>query len=589
MEIVTTYRKKQFYLLVAVFTICALVIFVSEYLNEKKALKDSLNAELDSYSEIVERLIQNTDTKPVYSDVQFNSILNIFAGKDIRVTIIDNSGIVLYDNRVEDISKMENHSERPEIKMAAIDHFGYDIRTSSTKKVKYYYYAKKFKGYFIRISVEYTLDTAKLVEPRKFPIFLTLLIFFTSTLVIVFVRDKFGKSVLLLKTFTNKVSENQEIDTTIHFPKNELGNIGQDIVEIYDKLNKTKADLISEKEKIIRHLNLLEEGIAIFSKDKTLIANNSNFVQYISLLSDKPVLSPENFFEVEAFSPLFKFIDSNIQNPSQAELKQKVYEININSDSRIYSAKSIVFQDESIEIIISDITRPARRKLIKQQLTENIAHELKTPVSSIKGFLETIIDLQPGKEKLYYFIKKAYSQTCRLADLINDISLLTKIEEAGNLYKIEKVHLSSLLRNVIDDVDLQLKENNIELIVKIPDAIECDGNPILLYSVFRNLFDNCIMYAGKDLTIKVEQYMEDEDFIYFSFSDNGIGVPEQDLSRLFERFYRVEKGRDHKKGGTGLGLAIVKNSILFHQGEISVKNRKEGGLEFLFSFKKILS
>jgi len=221
-------------------------------------------------------------------------------------------------------------------------------------------------------------------------------------------------------------------------------------------------------------------------------------------------------------------------------------------------------------------------------LTDNIAHELKTPVSSIKGFLETIIDLQPEKEKLYYFIRKAYSQTCRLTNLIDDISQLTKIEEAGNLYQIEQININQIVNNVIDDVDLQLKEKKIDLTCNIPQELELEGNPILMYSIFRNLFDNALNYAGKNLTIKVEKYMEDAEFYYLSFSDTGIGVPEQDLSRLFERFYRVDKGRDHKKGGTGLGLAIVKNAVQFHKGEISVKNRKEGGLEFLFSLKKSL-
>ena len=112
------------------------------------------------------------------------------------------------------------------------------------------------------------------------------------------------------------------------------------------------------------------------------------------------------------------------------------------------------------------------------------------------------------------------------------------------------------------------------------------GNQALLYSVFRNLFDNVIMHGGPNLSIRVENYMEDKEFHYFSFSDTGAGVPEEDLPRLFERFYRVDKGRDRKAGGTGLGLAIVKNAIMFHKGDISVKNRVGGGLEFLFTLSK---
>jgi two-component system OmpR family sensor kinase/two-component system phosphate regulon sensor histidine kinase PhoR len=113
-----------------------------------------------------------------------------------------------------------------------------------------------------------------------------------------------------------------------------------------------------------------------------------------------------------------------------------------------------------------------------------------------------------------------------------------------------------------------------------------NGNPVLLYSIFRNLYDNVIRHAGGNLTVKIDNYLEDNEFFYFSFSDSGCGVPEEDLARLFERFYRVDKGRDRKKGGTGLGLAIVKNAVQFHKGDISVKNRPAGGLEFLFTLGK---
>jgi two-component system OmpR family sensor kinase/two-component system phosphate regulon sensor histidine kinase PhoR len=112
------------------------------------------------------------------------------------------------------------------------------------------------------------------------------------------------------------------------------------------------------------------------------------------------------------------------------------------------------------------------------------------------------------------------------------------------------------------------------------------GNSGLLYSIFRNLFDNSIDHAGEGIVIHLDNYLNDDEFYYFSYSDTGTGVPEEDLPRLFERFYRVDKGRERKKGGTGLGLAIVKNAIHFHKGEISVRNRAGGGLEFLFTMAR---
>jgi len=588
MEILAQYRRKQILILSLIFLFCATLIFIAEYSKEKNLRIKNLNRDLLEYSDLTNNYLVQHGIEKNITQVAVDSLINIIPEKNIRITIIDFEGKVLYDSRVGDVSEMENHLTRPEIIQTSGRPTGSDIRVSRSTGIKYYYLAKKFKYNYIRVSIEYNIGASQLLEPEKFPILGILLMFFLSTIILFFVSDKYGKSLNMLKQFTKQASKNQSIEDVIKFPKTELGNIGQEIVDIYDKLNSARADLISEKEKLVRHLNMLDEGIAIYTTDKKIVANNSFFIQYISLISDNKVFSAENFFEIEAFAPLFKFIDSQSIPNTDLSGKHMFYEINVNIDSRIFSAKSIVFQDKSIEIIITDITRPARRKILKQQLTENISHELKTPVSSIKGYLETILDLKPDKEKLFYFIKKAHSQTCRLTNLINDISMLTKIEEAGNLYQLEKVDLLQLVNNVIDDVDLQLKENNIDLSVNIPEVIEFEGNSILLYSVFRNLFDNTISYAGKNLKVKIENYMEDEDFYYFSYSDSGIGVPEQDLPRLFERFYRVDKGRDHQKGGTGLGLAIVKNAILFHKGEISVKNRKEGGLEFLFSFKKKL-
>jgi two-component system OmpR family sensor kinase/two-component system phosphate regulon sensor histidine kinase PhoR len=320
-----------------------------------------------------------------------------------------------------------------------------------------------------------------------------------------------------------------------------------------------------------------------------VITSNSNFIQIINLISDELVYSAENFFRIQEFSPLFNFINGyEYTDNTDSKSNLPSYEININKNGKIFNVRCVLFPDRSFEIIIRDTTKPAKRKLLKQQMTENIAHELKTPVSSIKGLLETVLNNKLDKARQLDFIKRAYFQTCRLTELIDDISTLTKIEEAGNLYPIEKVSIYQVITSVLVDLQAKIKENNITTEINVPENIEVTGNSVLLYSVFRNLFDNVINYAGDNVKVRIDKYMEDPLNYYFSFTDTGTGVPEKDLPRLFERFYRVDKGRERKSGGTGLGLSIVKNAILFHQGEISVKNHKEGGLEFLFSLKRDL-
>ncbi len=583
------YKKKLFVYLFLIFFVFTLIIFISEYLHERRYRINALNKELNGYSEIINNYIEKHLLKEKENFEGLDSLCYLFSNKSIRVTVINLTGYILYDSRVKNYATMENHFQRPEIQQSLYNEIGTDIRFSNTTKIKYYYFAKHYQRYFVRTSVIYDIEAKEFLEPDRLFMFLIILLFFVAFATLILVTDKFGKSITTLKEFTIKASENKPFDDDFSFPANELGSIGQNIIEIYQKLNNTKEELLSEKEKLVRHLNLLDEGIAIFSKEKIAITNNSHFIQYINHISDKLVYSAENFFEIKDFNPIFGFINLYISTIEPKVINnQPTYEVLINKNGKAFTVKCIIFQDQSFEVSIDDTTKPAKLKMLKQQMTDNIAHELKTPVSSIKGFLETILNNELERPKLLEFIRRAYSQTCRLTNLIDDISMLTKIEEAASLYQIESANLSGIISNVIEDVQLKINENKIKVELNFDENLTINGNSILLYSVFRNLFDNAINYAGSNISIRIDKYMEDSKFYYFSFSDTGNGVPEQHLGRLFERFYRVDHGRDRKTGGTGLGLAIVKNAIQFHKGEINVKNKKSGGLEFLFSIGKNL-
>jgi two-component system, OmpR family, phosphate regulon sensor histidine kinase PhoR len=190
------------------------------------------------------------------------------------------------------------------------------------------------------------------------------------------------------------------------------------------------------------------------------------------------------------------------------------------------------------------------------------------------------------RAKLQYFIKKAYNQSERLTQLVNDIALLNKIEEYSDLYVREKVVLLKVIEEAVESLSDKIREKGIMVECLIEKSLIVTANSSLVFSVLRNLIENSVNYGGNGITIFISKYHEDNEFYYFSFADNGPGVEEEHLSRLFERFYRVDAGRSRKAGGTGLGLAIVKNAILSIKGDISVRNRKGGGLEFLFSLPK---
>lgn len=220
---------------------------------------------------------------------------------------------------------------------------------------------------------------------------------------------------------------------------------------------------------------------------------------------------------------------------------------------------------------------------LKRQLTNNISHELKTPICSIMGYLEMIL----SNDKLdaataHSFVAKSYDQAERLRHLMSDLSTITRIDEASDMVEREVLDLSALIEGIKEDVRPQLEEQGITIISNIDKQLFIEGNNSLLYSIFRNLVDNAIAYSGAR-HIWIDLVREESERFYFSLRDNGIGIDEKHLPYIFERFYRVDKGRSRKMGGTGLGLSIVKNAVLFHSGTIEARCDDMGGVEFLFS------
>ena len=220
---------------------------------------------------------------------------------------------------------------------------------------------------------------------------------------------------------------------------------------------------------------------------------------------------------------------------------------------------------------------------IKRQLTNNINHELKTPVAAIQGYLETLItNRDMSEEERNSFIEKSYAHSQRLTQLLYDVSTITRLEDGSSRIESESVDLRSIIDEIASEVALLPDDKRMRMNIDLPKPMMVHGNSTLLMSIIKNLTDNAIAYSGgRDIYIKM---LGLEDGMYtLSFADNGIGIDEAHIHHIFERFYRIDKGRSRKLGGTGLGLSIVKNSVLFHGGTISVKNRKVGGLEFTFT------
>ena len=362
--------------------------------------------------------------------------------------------------------------------------------------------------------------------------------------------------------------------------KNELGDIKNRNAKIIQKIKEDEWRLEQEKEKLLMHTQVSAEGVCFFKPDRTVNFYNGLFLQYFNMIAHDSINIEREMIKDNVFIPVVDFLNSHAN--------ESCFETRVNGQGNTFSLLVNTFADNSFEIILIDITSREKTKRLKQEMTGNIAHELRTPVASIRGFLEIILNNNPSEEKKQEYLERAFAQTQVLSELIADMSLLTKMDERAESLKVGKVNINELLQNIKASSASALAEKNIQFNTALPEDLFALGNESLLYSIFRNLTDNVIRHAGENLSINVRTLPEVNDgMLYFVFSDTGKGVEENIvLERLFERFYRIDEGRCRDTGGSGLGLSIVKNAVIFHKGAITARRSDNTGLEFLFSLKK---
>ncbi|MCF2582196.1 sensor histidine kinase [Bacteroides caecigallinarum] len=580
-----TFSRKLFLSVITLFVAFAACFMLFQYQREKSYKTELLNTQLQNYNEQLYSYMADAGSLDSLKNYIMTHMI-----PNLRVTIITPEGKVIFDSTDKNLDEFQNHSSRKEVQDALMYGSGYAINrfSESIDGEEFFYSAKYFPKHriIIRSALPYNVSLTEHLEADMGYVWFTILI--CIVLMVIFYRFtyKLGKSITNLQQFALKADKNEPIDMDIlrTFPKNELGEISQHIITIYKRLHRAKEALYIEREKLISHLQTSHEGLGVFTKERKEILVNSLFTQYINNISDCNLSSTDEIFTIPELKPIIEFLNKNEGNYSKEEKRTALH---LNKNARTFTIECIIFQDLSFEISINDITQEEEQARLKRQLTQNIAHELKTPVSSIQGYLETILS-NPNipKDTVKTFLERSYAQSNRLTTLLRDISVLTRMDEAPEMMEREAVNLSLVVENIINEVNLGLEEKHIKVINLMPQALMINGNHSLLYSIFRNLMDNAIAYAGTNIHITINCFREDDTFYYFSFSDSGVGVEEEHLTRLFERFYRVDKGRSRKLGGTGLGLAIVKNAVLFHGGTIFAKNAPNGGLEFVFTLQK---
>lgn len=565
------YRLQLFLYVALAFSLFTLSIFFFEQSREKKLKTEAIEERLGAYAEIVSNRIRN-ESMADYPTVLDS--LTAWLPSNLRLSIIDSKGEVLYDNSVSEWKSLESHLNRPEIAEAQKNNKGTDIRVSDSTQEKYLYYVKNEGGLFIRVALSYDIQVQRFFQSDNIFLYVIILLFLIVLFILNKISTTFSKSIIELRNFAVNPTKNKRL----HFPKNEIGEIGREIAENYSELRSRKEKIELEQEKLLQHIQNSKEGISFFSSDKKPNYYNGLFLQYIHNITDEPNSDPKVIFSEPLFGEIHDFID---------DTENHFIEWTIKKQGKVFSVRAVRFDDGSFEVILNDVSKQEKIKQLKQQMLSNIAHELRTPVSGIRGYLETLLDKDVEKEIKHHFLSQAYNQTKVLSELIQDMSLIHKMDEAGQTLEKTAVHIDALLENIKEEYALLLKNNNIGLKIRISEHSVIKANESLICSLFKNLMDNAIRYGGANIDIHISLYKKDDKYCYFSFYDTGTGLAdEKHLSRIFERFYRVEEGRTRDSGGSGLGLSIVKNAVAIHGGTIFAKNRKNEGLEFLFHMER---
>ncbi len=579
------FHKSLFITISGLFIIFVVAAVALQYHQERSFRRENLNNLLQTYNAHINQILPDSG---VIEKINWNVLYKATQKADLRLTIIDaTTGQVLLDNGT-DHNIEGSHLNRPEIQAALAEKKdAYSIRYSETLGKPYFYAAHRYGNRIIRSAIPFEEAEHNFlhVDPMFRYILLSIALLFILALFLF--SHSLGKAISNLDTFATQAQQGIPLDNTSEMTDNTIGRITQNLRQIYENLRQTREKLALEEEKLLTHIQLSREGIAIFTADKQMIVSNNLFIQYLNHITDQTLDSISQLFEEKELTEITQFLTTTHYRYEITD-KAIIKQIRIQKNGRSFEVKGILFHDGSFEVVIFDNTEREREDLLKKQLTQNVAHELKTPVSSIKGYLETILSTSHLDEtKRNLFMERCFAQTQRLSDLLRDISMLNRLDESNELFDRQSIDLHAIIQEVVNESMTSLESKSMHVTLQgFATPMYIEGNHSLLYSIFRNLTDNAIAYAGNGTQININCYLADEKYYYISFVDNGTGVEEAHLQRLFERFYRVDKGRSRKLGGTGLGLAIVKNAVLFHGGEIMAKNAATGGLEIIFTLRK---
>ena len=572
-------RKSRFFklsiiyiIVIALLSLIALILLTSsvknQYINNKVENMTHL-------STIIEKTVKPFFIQQDWSGLD-EFITEISRETGTRITIIHINGQVIAESEKES-QEMESHINRPEIKTALEGKQTHIVRYSTTTREDMLYFSTPIRleeniiG-AIRLSafLDEMQDIFANLRSTILLISIILMLFFIgiSSYVSKIFTIPTGR---LLQAFDRVGYGNLETRIIFQQQGPEIKELSEGFNKMAEKLQSFVSALSMQTEELDAIISTIASGIVLLDNKGKIILYNSQFRKdfYQHNMGEK------YFWEVIRDSKLNKKVSELIEKKNNFTT-----EIDISGKDYLCTGTYIEKKDKSV-LIFNDITRSKKLALIKKNLITNISHELRTPLTSIKGYIETMegaTDIE--KEKYIQVIKR---NTERLISMVDDLLVLSELEDKGGKLQIEKIDLKELMTSIVKIFRPSIKDKQLKLVMDIQDDIpNIEADIYKLEQLFINLIDNAIKYTEKgEIIVSINLLTANK--VQIKITDTGIGIKEEDVSRIFERFYVVNKARSRQQGGTGLGLSIVKHIVMLHKGEIRVDSRLGLGTRFIIT------
>lgn len=531
------------------------------------------------------------DTSLASSDLE-KKIQLLSQSLDSRITIINKSGEVLADTEDEP-EKMKNHAKRPEVDAILNDYkeVGLSVRHSDTLKEEMMYVAipvksgKEISG-VVRMSLSMEQMNQAIEELWKRIVLFQISIFLLTGLVGMKLAKGISKPIEEMIDVSKKLNEKDYSVRVNQKSKGELGQLANSINNLASNLEKQLEEIQENEERLSGVMTNMTSGILLIDLQGKILLANPFMGDLFS--RDSKTLKNKHFLEVGRNSEFSRLLEQCLKNGVERRKEiQFLYPKERIIDAHIAPYVYLNGKMRGLIAVLHDVTEVRRLERMRSEFVANVSHELKTPVTSVKGFTETLLEGAMDDPNLRRdFLQIIHKESERIHRLIKDLLYLSQIEHQRMPLKIESFSLDQAILNTLESVQksAEQKQQKIRFIPNKDDTW-MEGEKDRVEQIALNLISNAIAYTPEGGEVSIKTWKE-KDKIYLQVSDTGIGISANDLPRIFERFYRVEKARSRSSGGTGLGLAIVKHLVESHNGTIRVDSIEGEGTTFLITLPK---